>query len=130
MCDSEVLKTSCNTCIYGVAANDLKQVKDLASFLFKLLKRLQFKVEHLQHEKMKVGENLIGYRFAMVDQKCQALQAQEVMISTKSKLQGMMQEVFALEEEVHLHPFKFYIPIYIVLNCGFSFGLLCRRPLI
>ncbi len=25
------------------------------------------RVKHLQHENMKVGENLIGYRFAMVD---------------------------------------------------------------
>jgi hypothetical protein len=73
--DYEALKASCSTCPYGVAANYLKQDLQLASFLFELLKCLQFKVEHLQHEKMKVGENLIGHRFVMVDQKHQALQA-------------------------------------------------------
>jgi hypothetical protein len=36
--DYKVLKTLCNTCPYGVIANDLKQVEDLVSFLFKLLK--------------------------------------------------------------------------------------------
>jgi hypothetical protein len=47
--DSKELKISCNTCPYGVATNDLKQVKDLPSFLFKLLKCLQFKVEHCRN---------------------------------------------------------------------------------
>ncbi len=105
--DFEALKTSCSTCLYGVATNDLKQIENLASFLFELLKCSQFKVEHLQHEKMKMKENLIGHRFVMANWKRQALQAQEVMISTKSKLQGMMQKIFAFEEEVHSHPFKF-----------------------
>ncbi len=66
--DCEALKTSCSTCPYGVVANYLKQVEDLVSCLFELLKCSQFKVEHLQCEKMKAGENLIGHRFAMVDQ--------------------------------------------------------------
>ncbi len=100
------MKTSCSTCPYGVATNDLKQIENLASFLSKLLKCLQFKVEHLQREKMKMKEKLIGHRFAMANWKRQALQAQEVMISTKSKLQGMMRKIFSFEEEVHSHPFK------------------------
>jgi hypothetical protein len=73
--DYETLKASCSTCFYGAAANYLKQVEDLVSFLSELLKCSQFKVEHLQREKMKVGENIIGHRFAMVDKKRQALQA-------------------------------------------------------
>ncbi len=51
--------------------------------------------------------NLTRHRFAMADWKCQSLQVQEVMIFTKSKLQGMTWEVFTFEEEVHSHPFKF-----------------------
>jgi len=36
--DYKVLKTLCSTCPYGVPTNDLKQVEDLVSFLFELLK--------------------------------------------------------------------------------------------
>jgi hypothetical protein len=88
--DCEALKTSCSTCPYGVVANYLKQVEDLVSCLFELLKCSQFKVEHLQCEKMKAGENLIGHRFAMVDQ--------NVRISIESKLQGMMPKVLHLKK--------------------------------
>jgi hypothetical protein len=36
--DYKVLKTLCSTCPYGITTNDLKQVEDLVSFLFELLK--------------------------------------------------------------------------------------------
>jgi len=55
--NSKALKASYSTCPYGVALDDLKQVENLASFFFELLKHSQFKMEHLQCEKMKMGEN-------------------------------------------------------------------------
>ncbi len=36
--DYKVLKILCSTCPYGVTTNDLKEVEDLVSFLFELLK--------------------------------------------------------------------------------------------
>jgi hypothetical protein len=36
------------------------------------------------------------------------------MIPTESKLQGMMREVFALEEELHVHLLNLHIFIFIV----------------
>ncbi len=59
----KALKALCSTCPYGVTSNDLMQVENLVSFLSKLLKHSQFKMEHLQCEKMKMGENLIGHGF-------------------------------------------------------------------
>jgi hypothetical protein len=38
MSDFKVLKTSCITCLYGVVANNLKQVENLVSFISELLK--------------------------------------------------------------------------------------------
>jgi hypothetical protein len=68
---------------------DLKQVVDVVSFLFKFLKHSQVTIEHLECKKIKVGDNLIGHRFMMANRKCEALQAQEVLVSNESKLEGM-----------------------------------------
>jgi hypothetical protein len=57
-------------CPYNVAMEELKQVINLTSFLFELLKHSQMMMEHLDHEKTKVEKNLIGHRFTMADQKC------------------------------------------------------------
>ncbi len=56
-------------CPYGVAPKDLKDVIDVAMFLSELLKYSKVKVDHLQHKKTKVAENLIGHRFIMADHK-------------------------------------------------------------
>lgn len=58
---------------YNVTMKDLKQVVDVVSILFKLLKCSQVTIKHLECKKIKVGENLIGHRFMMVDWKCQTL---------------------------------------------------------
>jgi hypothetical protein len=62
-------------CPYGVAPKDLKDVTDVAMFLFELLKCSKVKVDHLQHKKTKAAENLIGHKFTMANHKHQALQA-------------------------------------------------------
>jgi hypothetical protein len=68
---------------------DLKQVVDVVSFRFKLLKCSQVMIKHLECKNIKVGDNLIGHRFTMANWKCQTLQIQKIFVFNESKLQGM-----------------------------------------
>ncbi len=55
-------------CPYIVAPKELKDVTNVATFLFKFLKCSKVKVDHLQHKKTKVAKNLISHRFIMASQ--------------------------------------------------------------
>jgi hypothetical protein len=66
---NETMKGLCPYCV------TLKDLKQIASFLFELLKFSQMKLEHLEHMKKIVVKNLIGHQFTMVDHKHQTLQA-------------------------------------------------------
>jgi hypothetical protein len=87
-------------CPHGVSPTKVLKVGELTNVLDDLLKWTKAKVLHLEAERNKLSEKLIGLQFNMEECHVLALQAQDAIASFEPKLQQLSHDILLLEKKV------------------------------